>query len=201
MRYRFLVETYRTEVEKVLSAWAMFDDQDMPRRPNTEDSRGRSLHEHLVHQSLSENLWFAKMLGIRVTEQPLPSNESRLEFIRTYAANATKRLAALEQQDDSWFEEEVDFFEVRRSRAWVLTRRIAHTAHHRGQQLALLRVLGRDLHSTYGPTADTGGLMQDQAPVIYAYPDVDTLLEQEAGPRAKSPLPPRPDRSLTERPD
>ncbi|MFL5496629.1 MAG: DinB family protein, partial [Gemmatimonadales bacterium] len=32
-----------------------------------------------------------------------------------------------------------------RSRAWILVRRIAHTAHHRGQQTILLRQLGREL--------------------------------------------------------
>jgi hypothetical protein len=42
----------------------------------------------------------------------------------------------------------------------VMTRRLTHTSHHRGQQMAMLRMLGRTLHSTYGPTADTGGLMQ-----------------------------------------
>jgi hypothetical protein len=31
-------------------------------------------------------------------------------------------------------------------------------------------MLNRGLHSTYGPTADTGGLMQSDAPVVYAYP-------------------------------
>ena len=30
--------------------------------------------------------------------------------------------------------------------------------------MAMLRMLGRDLHSNYGPTADTGGLMLDHAP-------------------------------------
>ena len=73
-----------------------------------------------------------------------------------------------------------EFFDVRRSRAWVMTRRIAHTAHHRGQQLALLRMLGREQYSNYGPTADTGGLMQNHAPTIYAYPDLKALIEGEA---------------------
>jgi len=35
-------------------------------------------------------------------------------------------------------------------------RRIAHTSHHRGQQMAMLRMLGREVFSVYGPTADTG---------------------------------------------
>ena len=201
MRYQFLVETYRTEIEKVLSVWAMFEDDDLPKRPNASDRRGRSVLEHLIHQCVSEHLWFRNMLGIRVTDEPLPRDETRRAFIKQYATHAVARLAALSDKDDGWWEDEVDFFEVKRSRAWIMTRRIAHTAHHRGQQLALLRVIGRDLHSTYGPTADTGGLMQDRAPVIYAYPDVATLLEEESGSRRKKPLPKRPDRPLTERPD
>jgi hypothetical protein len=56
------------------------------------------------------------------------------------------RLAALRDKDEAWWEEETTFFDVRRSRAWVMTRRLTHTAHHRGQQLALLRMLGREEH-------------------------------------------------------
>jgi hypothetical protein len=37
--------------------------------------------------------------------------------------------------------------------------------------MAMLRMFGRSLHSKYGPTADTGGLMQQYAPTIYIYPD------------------------------
>ena len=65
----------------------------------------------------------------------------------------------------------------------------------------MLRMLNRDLHSSYGPTADTGGLMQNDAPVIYAYPDVDTLFEQETGgTRLKAPLPGPGEKAPTERP-
>ncbi len=154
----------------------------------------------MVHQSMSENLWFATMLGIAVTDNPVPSEETRLAFMNTYAENAAKRLAALREKPEAWWEQEVDFFEVKRSRAWVMTRRIAHTSHHRGQQAAMLRMLGRDLHSNYGPTADTGGLMQNKAPVIYAYPDIPTLLEEEAGARHKAALPGPGDKPPTERP-
>ena len=200
MRYQFLIETYQTEIQKVLSMWAMFEDGDLEVRPHASDSRGRSVLEHMVHQSMSENLWFTAMLGIAVTDKPVPGEETRLAFMNTYAENAAKRLAALREKPEAWWEEEVDFFEVKRSRAWILTRRIAHTSHHRGQQAAMLRMLGRDLHSNYGPTADTGGLMQNKAPVIYAYPDVATLLEEEAGARRKTPLPGPGDKSPTERP-
>lgn len=200
MRYQFLIDTYATEIEKVLGVWAMFEDDDLPKRPHRSDKRGRSVLEHLVHQSMSENLWFQNMLGIRVTEDPLPTTETRLAFIEAYAENAQKRLAALREKAESWWEEEVTFFDVSRSRAWILTRRIAHTSHHRGQQTAILRMLGRELHSTYGPTADTGGLMQHQAPTIYAYPDIPTLLAEETGARRKRALPGSGDTPPTERP-
>ncbi len=200
MRYQFLVETYRTEIEKVLSLWAMFDDDDLDKRPHPDDMRGRNLHEHMVHQSVSENAWFSTMLGIAVTPNPVPNVETRLEFMKAYAKHAQKRLAGLEEKDDAWWEEDVDFFDVRRSRAWVMTRRIAHTAHHRGQQAAMVRMLDYGLHSTYGPTSDTGGLMQNQAPVIYAYGDVETLLREEASERRKQALPGPGEKSPTERP-
>src|SRR5581483_8676146 len=128
--------------------------------------------------------------------QPLPSPETRLGFIQRYAEDSGKRLTALESKDDAWFEGETTFFNVKRSRAWVMVRRIAHTSHHRGQQMAMLRMLGRDLHSNYGPTADTGGLMQNHAPTIYAYPTVEALLKN--GPKAA--LPGAGEKPVTERP-
>jgi len=200
VRYQFLIDTYRTEIEKVLSVWAMFDDDDVHKRPHPSDKRGRNFLEHMVHQSMSENLWFETMLGISVGEKPIPPEETRLSFMKHYADLATKRLSALQVQDETWWEEMVDFFEVKRSRAWIMTRRIAHTSHHRGQQTALLRVVNHDLHSIYGPSADTGGLMANKAPVIYAYPDIATLLEEESGQRRKSSLPGPGDKPPTERP-
>jgi hypothetical protein len=84
-----------------------------------------------------------------------------------------------------------------------MTRRLTHTSHHRGQQMAMLRMLRRDLHSNYGPTADTGGLMANHAPTIYAYPNVGALLAGEEGAGAKAPLPGAAagGRAVTERPD
>jgi hypothetical protein len=103
---------------------------------------------------------------------------------------------ALREKTESWWEEEVKFFDVGRSRAWVMVRRIAHTSHHRGQLMAMLRMLGRDLHSNYGPTADTGGLMANHAPTIYAYGSMEELL---AG-GEKRKLPGGGGKAVTERP-
>jgi uncharacterized damage-inducible protein DinB len=201
MRYDFLIDTYETERIKIVSAWSMFKDDDLPVRPNATDPRGRSFHEHMVHQCVSEDIWFRTMLGINVGAPPLPKEEVRLEFMRRYDEDSGKRLAALRGKDEAWWESETTFFDVRRSRAWVMTRRLTHTAHHRGQQLALLRMLGREEYSTYGPTADTGGLMQNHAPTIYAYPSVGTLFEGESAGGLKAKLPGPGAKPVTERPD
>ena len=186
MAYQFLVDTYETEILKVLSVWSMFDDRDLAKRPHKSDKRGRNFLEHMVHQCVSEDFWFRTMLGIKVTDNPLPEKEKRIEFIQGYVKNATKRHQILLTKSNEWWEEVTDFYEVKCSRAWIMTRRLTHTSHHRGQQMALLRMLNHDLHSNYGPTADTGGLMQDHAPVIYAYSDLNTLIEEESGEAQKN---------------
>jgi uncharacterized damage-inducible protein DinB len=201
MRYEFLAETYETERIKVVSVWSEFRDGDLAVRPRESDPRGRSTQEQMVHQCVSENLWFVNMLGIDVGAPPLPATETRLEFMKRYAEDSGKRLAALQAKDEVWWESQTKFFDVQRSRAWVMVRRIAHTAHHRGQQMAMLRMLGRDLHSNYGPTADTGGLMQNHAPTIYGYPSLEALFDREATGGKKTPLPGAAGKAVTERPD
>ena len=201
MKYDFLIETYKTERIKVVSVWSMFQDADLPVRPNLTDPRGRSVREHMVHQCTSENLWFLNMLGIDVHAPPLPAHEVRVEFMARYAEDSGKRLSRLQEKPESWWEEEVKFFDVPRSRAWIMTRRLTHTAQHRGQLMAMLRMLGREMHSTYGPTADTGGLMQNRAPTIYAYSSLEELLEAEAEGGRKSPLPTPGGKPVTERPE
>jgi len=201
MKYEFLIESYASERLKVLSVWSAFKDEDLTVRPNEADPRGRSVREQMVHQCMSEDLWFRNMLGIDVHAPPLPEHETRLEFMKRYAEDSSHRLARLRQTDERWWEDLTTFFEVERSRAWVMTRRLTHTSHHRGQQTAMLRMLGRDLHSTYGPTADTGGLMQNHAPTIYAYADLDALLTGEERGGAKSVLPRAGGKPVTERPN
>ena len=182
MRYDFLVETYRTERLKILGVWSQIPDDRMRFRP---EKRARSPLEHMVHQCMSENNWMRDMLGIASAQPPLPSEEKRAAFIAHYDRASAERLQALAQKPDDWFEETTRFFDVDRSRAWVLTRRVAHSAHHRGQLTVYLRLWGEALYSTYGPTADTGGLAVNGARVIYA----------------GEPLPIETDKPVTERPD
>lgn len=200
MRYDFLIDSYDSERIKVLSVWSEFRDDDLPVRPKRDDPRGRSVLEHLIHQCISENNWFRQMLGIDVGAPPLPAVETRVEFMKRYAEDSGRRLESLRSTNEPWWEASATFFDVARSRAWIMTRRLAHTAHHRGQQMAMLRMLGRSLHSIYGPTADTGGLAQTGAATIYAYPNLPALLDAESAGGAKKPLRGLIDTAVTERP-
>ena len=140
------------------------------------------------------------MLGVDVGAPPLPNPETRIEFIKRYAEDSGKRLAILKEKDKAWWEVEVSFFDVKRTRAWILLRRITHTAHHRAEQGVLLRLLGRVNYSVYGPSIDSGCLAEHGAVTIYPYPDIKSLIEGElaGGRKAKLPGPREP---CTERPD
>jgi uncharacterized damage-inducible protein DinB len=175
--FDFLLDTYDTERIKTLSIWSQFADDDMRFRPAP---RVRSPHEQMVHQCMSEHFWMVNMLGIDVGRPALPAPETRLEFLRHYADISARRLAGLREKPDQWFQQTAKFFDVDRSRAWILLRRLTHAAHHRGQLIVYLRLLGRPLYSVYGPTADTGGLPANKARIIYRYSTIDELLEAEA---------------------
>jgi uncharacterized damage-inducible protein DinB len=196
--YGFLVETYATERIKTLSVWSHFTDEDLAFRP---ERRARTPLEQMVHQCLSEDVWMRQMLGIDIGLPPIPAREERLGFLEHYAEASERRLEQLGREPAEWFAGETRFFDVPRSRAWVLTRRIAHSAHRRGQLTTYLRLLGRSLYSTYGPTADTGGLFQQGAPVIYRYDTIEALLAAERAGDPETPVLPGPGSTPpTERP-
>lgn len=195
--YSFFADTYETERLKTLTVWSQFADGDLGFRPA---DKARTPLEHMVHQCVSEDLWMRTMLQLDSGLPPLPSPETRLGFLERYAAASTRRLELLRERPPEWFVEEAAFFDVRRSRAWILLRRIAHSAHHRGQLTVYLRLLGRELYSTYGPTADTGGLFQNQAQVVYRYDTLEELLSAEAEGGTRRPLPGPGDKPPTERP-
>jgi hypothetical protein len=201
MDYSFLVDTYASERLKTLSVWSMFLDHDFDIRPHPSLGRDRTCHEHMVHQCLSEDKWFIGMFGINVGSPPLPETETRLAFIEQYADDSGRRLAMLKEMDSAWWELEVPFFDTMRSRAWIMVRRIAHTAHHRAEQTMLLRLLGRAVYSVYGPSVDTGGLPINNAVTIYAYLDIPSLLEGERQGGKKTTLPGPGPLPSTERPE
>lgn len=199
--YAFLVDTYRTETLKTLSVWAHLSAEHWQRRPAFGDPRGRTPLEQCMHQCLSEDTWFRTMLGIDVWEPALPAGQTAADFIQHYARCAAVRADALASRGDDWWSTTTAFFEVPRSRGWILVRRLNHSAHHRGQLTAMLRAWGVALYSTYGPTADTGGLAPAGGQTRYAFADEQTLLAHVA---QGSPLPGMPEtsaRKLTETAD
>lgn len=199
-RYAFLVQQYASERLKTLSVWSQVADADFAHRP---EPRARTPHEQMVHQCVSEDGWMTKMLGLPIAQAALPPEETRVAFLAWYAAASAARLALLDAQDEAWFEGGTTFFGEPRSRAWVLLRRLTHSAHHRGQLQALLRMRGESLFSVYGPTADTGGLPVHGASVRYRYPSVEALLAAEVtgtAPRVAGPLVAGPAVPVTERP-
>ena len=194
--FSFFADTYDTERLKILSVWSQIPDDQMRFRT---EPRARTPLEHMVHQCMSEDAWMKNMLGIDVGTPVLPADETRAAFIQHYAGVSAARLDVLRQKPDGWFLESTTFFDVTRSRAWVLLRRFTHSAHHRGQLAAYIRMWGQPLFSIYGPTADTGGLPKNGATVVYRYDSVDDLLAHEgrAGERA---LPGTGAAPVTERP-
>ena len=106
----------------------------------------------------------AAMLGVDVGD-PNPGRRDKEGFIEKYRTDAGLRLDAMRVKPDQWWRETTSFFDVVRSRAWVVTRRINHSTHHRGMLAVYLRLLDIPLPSVYGPTADTNGT------VVYAFND------------------------------
>lgn len=175
----FLLDAYNTERLKTLSVWSCFGDEDLRFRPA---SRARSPLEHMVHQCISEDGWMRNMLGVEAALPTLPESEDRLSFLRHYAQASEARHQILSEKGSDWWSDEAKFFDVTRSRAWIFLRRLNHSAHHRGQLTVYLRLLGRPVYSTYGPTADTGGLFLQHAPTLYRYKSLEHLLAaEEAG--------------------
>jgi uncharacterized damage-inducible protein DinB len=195
--WSFFADSYATERLKTLSVWSVFRDEDLRFRCA---ERARTPLEHMVHQCVSEDTWMRNMLGIEVPFEALPPQETRLAFLLHYAAASGDRLPQLREKPDEWWSGATKFFDVVRPRAWVFLRRIAHSAHHRGQLTVLLRLLGHPVYSTYGPSADTGGLFQDKAPTIYRYRSVEELLAAEVAGGAWPELPGPGTKPATERP-
>jgi uncharacterized damage-inducible protein DinB len=157
--YGFLLDTYETETLKTLTIWNVFPDSAMDFRPAP---KSRSVLEQFEHQVQSEGRWMVGMLGID-TGDPNPAEKTKRGYIEKYRADAQRRLEILRTKPDAWWKEAATFFEMSRSRAWIFTRRLNHSTHHRGQLIVYLRLLGLQVPSVYGPTADTGGR------VIYSF--------------------------------
>jgi len=152
-QFQYLLDTYVSESNKVISTWRGLHDADLDFKPHP---RSSSVKEVLKHQLLSERRFFGEFLGTPepAQEQVLPAELTVETASERFVELAKARLSFFAQQNAPWWMTGVPFFDVQRQRIWIFWRRVLHTAHHRTQLTVYLRLLGRDVPSTYGPTAD-----------------------------------------------
>jgi uncharacterized damage-inducible protein DinB len=148
-----LLDTYTSETNKVASVWREFTPDDLSFKPHP---RSSSVLEIMKHQLLSERRFFGEFLGSPepAPAQVLPVLETPGDFASRLVELAVPRLDFFAGQGEPWWLKKVRFFDVKRERIWIFWRRVLHTAHHRTQLTVYLRLLGKNVPSTYGPTAD-----------------------------------------------
>jgi uncharacterized damage-inducible protein DinB len=148
-----LLDTYASETNKVVSVWREFSSDDMAFRPHP---RSSTVQEIFNHQLLSERRFFGEFLGL--PEPPAseiqPENQTPEGYSERLAELVLPRLDFIAARAETWWLEQVPFFDVERERIWVFWRRLLHTAHHRTQLTVYLRLLNKRVPSVYGPTAD-----------------------------------------------
>jgi uncharacterized damage-inducible protein DinB len=151
--FQHMLDTYASETNKVVSVWREFADADLAFRPHP---RSSTVQDIFKHQLLSERRFFGEFLGL--AEPPAAAVPPQGQTIEDYTERlrelALPRLGRLAEKSEAWWLEVVPFFDVRRERIWIFWRRVLHTAHHRTQLTVYLRLLGKSVPSTYGPTAD-----------------------------------------------
>ena len=151
--FQHMLDTYASETNKVASVWREFSSDEMSFRPHP---RSTTVHDIFKHQLLSERRFFGEFLGLPEppAEEVLPHDQTPAEYAERLAQLALPRLSFIASRSEAWWLESVPFFDVERTRVWIFWRRLLHTAHHRTQLTVYLRLLGKKVPSTYGPTAD-----------------------------------------------
>lgn len=151
--FQHLLDTYASETNKVISVWGEFTAQDLAFRPHPHSS---SVAEIMKHQLLSERRFFGEFLGAPepAPDKVLPASNAPEAYRDRLLQLARPRLVYFAPKLEDWWLERVRFFDVERQRIWIFWRRVLHTAHHRTQLTVYLRLLGKTVPSTYGPTAD-----------------------------------------------
>jgi len=151
--FQHLLDTYASETNKVISVWRDFSDGDLSFRPHAKSS---TVLEIMKHQLLSERRFFGEFLGVPEPEAGvvLPAELKVARLSDRMLGLARPRLTFLAERDQAWLLTAVPFFDAERQRIWIFWRRVLHTAHHRTQLTVYLRLLGKAVPATYGPTAD-----------------------------------------------
>ena len=151
--YQHMLDTYASETNKVASVWREFSEEDLSFRPHPRSATAQDIFKH---QLLSERRFFGEFLGLPepTAAQVLPEGQTPKDYAERLAQLAAPRLNFIASRNEEWWLEVVTFFDVERTRVWVFWRRLLHTAHHRTQLTVYLRLLGKRVPPTYGPTAD-----------------------------------------------
>jgi len=151
--FQHLLDSYASETNKVISVWGDFSDADLSFRPHAKSS---TVLEIMKHQLLSERRFFGEFLGVPEPEAGavLPGEMKVALLSGRMLELARPRLPFLAERDQAWWLTTVSFFDAERQRIWIFWRRVLHTAHHRTQLTVYLRLLGKPVPATYGPTAD-----------------------------------------------
>ena len=152
--FQHLLDTYASETSKVITVWRQFNPEEMGFKAA---ERSASVLDIMKHQLLSERRFFGEFMGFPGEPEPaalVPQELTPAAFCRRNEELCRARLARLASCDEKSWLEVVPFFDVQRQRIWVFWRRVLHTAHHRTQLSVSLRLLGKQVPSSYGPTAD-----------------------------------------------
>ena len=162
-----LLDTYASETNKVATIWRCFEKAEMGYQPHLKSTTVLGI---MKHQLLSERRFFAEFLSLPepAADQVLPEGEEPQAYCKQLVELAGARLAHLAAKEESWWLEEVPFFDVKRQRVWIFWRRVLHTAHHRTQLTGYLRLLEKAVPSTYGPTADVSWTGADPTKTVAA---------------------------------
>ncbi len=166
-RFQYLIDTYASETNKTVSTWHEFADHDRSYRP---DDRSTTVEGIMRHHLLSERRFFAEFMGVPepAADQVLPDVKTVVALSARLAVLAEARLKFLASQNENWWYETVPFFDVQRQRIWVFWRRVLHSAHHRTQLTVYLRLLGKRVPATYGPSADVSWQGADPTSTVEA---------------------------------
>jgi len=151
--FQHLLNTYASETNKVVSVWLGFSADDMSFRPH---DRSSTVEAIMKHQLLSERRFFGEFIGLPEppASEAIPKKLTPEAYAERLVELARPRLDFIADKNEAWWLEQRPFFDVVRERIWIFWRRVLHTAHHRTQLTVYLRLLGKAVPSTYGPTAD-----------------------------------------------
>src|SRR3954452_22075410 len=151
--FQHLLDTYASEINKVVSVWRGFDDDVLEYRPHPKSTTVGGI---FTHELLSGRRFFGEFLGLPEPDAAavVPAPLTVDACVARLGDYARARLAHLARASHAWWDTPVRFFDVERTRTWVFWRRVLHSAHHRTQLTVYLRLLDRPVPAVYGPTAD-----------------------------------------------